>query len=174
MKTAYAHVYDDMETKQAAISANPDAKTEAEKKPSNALDGLVNAQKEYTKASLDKNNTTVRASTKQSKDQALSWLDKRIGQLESEIKDLKIQLSMPKAVPEEASKKGQAPNERQALSNGDVSKGGQATSNGDAANAIRASQDGQTATEGRLSSLPVVDENGIQITEDQLTVDASK
>jgi len=76
-----------------ADSANtqiPPAQPEAA--PDNPFENLRKAQQEWSDTSLSRNKATVRTSVDTETKAASGWLEKKIKQLEGEIKELKVQL----------------------------------------------------------------------------------
>ncbi|KZL68026.1 hypothetical protein CI238_13054 [Colletotrichum incanum] len=109
VKAAYAQVYSDMDTKNAA-SRDQDKRETAKgdwlknkfgvtSPATNVLDNLVKEQKAQTESSLNRNNRSVRENTEASKKRAGSWIDKRIEQITQDIEDLKKQLTSAEATP---------------------------------------------------------------------------
>ncbi|KAG7294644.1 hypothetical protein NEMBOFW57_004721 [Staphylotrichum longicolle] len=104
VRKAYAQVYSDMDTKNAADRNQPQASKEAwlqrfgvTTPTDNALKLLADAQKVQTEASLSRNNRTVRESSDQNKARAGIWIAARIKQINADIEDLKKQLTSAQA-----------------------------------------------------------------------------
>lgn len=104
VKAAYAQVYNDMDTKNAQDRGQQknDGNTSSwlkntygiEAPATNALQNLVDAQKEQTESSLSRNNRSVRDNTEQSKTRAGDWIASRIKQITADIEDLQKQLTI--------------------------------------------------------------------------------
>ncbi|KAJ3938456.1 uncharacterized protein N0V96_011711 [Colletotrichum fioriniae] len=109
VKAAYAQVYSDMDTKNAA-SRDEDKRETAKGEwlknkfgvtipTTNVLKNLVDEQKVQTESSLSRNNRSLRSNTAASKERAGSWIEKRIEQINQDIVDLKKQLASAEATP---------------------------------------------------------------------------
>ncbi|KAM0438111.1 hypothetical protein ACHAQK_006842 [Fusarium lateritium] len=107
VKEAYAHVYNDMDTKNAQSRGQdknesnksnwPKVAFDAAPLTDNVLKNLTDEQKKHDEASLDRNNRSVRDNEEQNKDKAKLWIGARVGQIKQDIDDLKKQLSAAEA-----------------------------------------------------------------------------
>ncbi|KAL0778305.1 hypothetical protein CaCOL14_005958 [Colletotrichum acutatum] len=109
VKAAYAQVYSDMDTKNAASRGQDErgsVKTDWLKNrfgvtvpAENVLENLIKQQKTQATSSLDRNNRSVRENTEASKKTAGIWIDKRLEQINQDIEELNKQLASSEAAP---------------------------------------------------------------------------
>ncbi|GJC97826.1 hypothetical protein ColKHC_06652 [Colletotrichum higginsianum] len=109
VKAAYAHVYNDMDTKNAESRGQDtqmSAKTDWVKRAFNAdpitenvLRNLIDEQKKQDEFSLNRNNRSVRDNADQNMEKAKSWIDARVKQITQDIEDLRKQLTNAEATP---------------------------------------------------------------------------
>ncbi|KAM0293753.1 hypothetical protein ACHAPM_011494 [Fusarium culmorum] len=109
VKEAYAHVYNDMDTKNAQSRGQDNNETnksnwlrqafDAAPLTENILKNLTDEQKNHDEASLNRNNRSVRDNEEQNKEKAKSWIGARASQIQQDINDLKRQLSAAEAAP---------------------------------------------------------------------------
>ncbi|KAK6206277.1 uncharacterized protein QIS74_13696 [Colletotrichum tabaci] len=109
IKAAYAHVYNDMDTKNAESRGQDtqmSAKSDWVKRAFNAdpitdnvLRNLIDEQKKQDEFSLNRNNRSVRDNADQNMEKAKSWIGARIKQITQDIDDLRKQLTNAEATP---------------------------------------------------------------------------